>query len=53
MIEVYRAAVAQARGDVAGTVAHARRALDLAGPDDHFAARCRRRVPGPGGLGGR
>ncbi len=37
MIAVYRASVAQARGDVAGTVAHARRALDLAGPDDHHA----------------
>lgn len=37
MIEVYRASVAQARGDLAGTAEHARRALDLAGPDDHFA----------------
>ncbi|HET7763130.1 MAG TPA: AAA family ATPase, partial [Phycicoccus sp.] len=36
MVGVYRASVAQARGDVAGTVAHARRALDLAGPGDHF-----------------
>ena len=36
-IGVYRAALAQARGDVEGTVAHARRALDLAGPDDHLA----------------
>jgi LuxR family maltose regulon positive regulatory protein len=36
MIAVYRASVAQARGDVDGTVAHARRALALAGPDDHF-----------------
>jgi LuxR family transcriptional regulator, maltose regulon positive regulatory protein len=36
MIAVYRASVAQARGDVEGTVAHARRALELAGPDDHF-----------------
>ena len=33
---VYRASVAQARGDVDGTVAHARRALALAGPADHF-----------------
>jgi LuxR family maltose regulon positive regulatory protein len=33
---VYRASVAQARGDVDGTVAHARRALALAGPKDHF-----------------
>jgi LuxR family maltose regulon positive regulatory protein len=36
MIAVYRAAVAQASGDVAGTVSHARRALALAAPDDHF-----------------
>ena len=35
-ISVYRASLAQARGDVAATVRHARRALDLAGPDDHF-----------------
>jgi ATP/maltotriose-dependent transcriptional regulator MalT len=37
MIAVYRAAVAQARGDVDGTVWQARRALRLAGPEDHFA----------------
>ncbi|WP_107771056.1 LuxR C-terminal-related transcriptional regulator [Nocardioides sediminis] len=36
MIEVYRATASQARGDVAGTVAHASRARDLAGPEDHF-----------------
>ena len=36
MAAVYRASVAQARGDVEGTVAHARRALALAGPEDHF-----------------
>jgi LuxR family transcriptional regulator, maltose regulon positive regulatory protein len=36
MIAVYRASVAQARGDVDGTVSHARRALALAGPEDHF-----------------
>ncbi|WP_416954276.1 LuxR C-terminal-related transcriptional regulator [Nocardioides sp. T5] len=36
MIEVYRATASQARGDVAGTTAHAARARDLAGPDDHF-----------------
>ena len=35
-IEVYRASVAQARGDIDGTVAHARRACALAGPEDHF-----------------
>ncbi len=37
MIEVYRASVAQARGDVDATLAHARRALALAAPDDHAA----------------
>lgn len=37
MIAIYRASIAQARGDVDGTVEHARRALDLAGPNDHFA----------------
>lgn len=36
MVAVYRASVAQARGDVDGTVTHARRALALAGPEDHF-----------------
>jgi LuxR family maltose regulon positive regulatory protein len=36
MICVHRASLAQARGDVAGTVRHARHALDLAGPEDHF-----------------
>ncbi len=36
MIAVYRASVAQARGDIAGTVAHARRAFALADPLDHF-----------------
>ena len=35
-ILVYRASLAQARGDVAQTVRHARAALDLAGPEDHF-----------------
>jgi len=43
---VYRAAVAQARGDIDSTVVHARRALDLAGPDDHVA-----RSGGAGFLG--
>ena len=33
-IAVYRAALAQARGDVAGTAEHARRALDLTQPGD-------------------
>ena len=36
-IAMYRAALAQARGDATGTAEHARRALDLAGPDDHLA----------------
>jgi ATP/maltotriose-dependent transcriptional regulator MalT len=36
-IEIYRAAVAQARGDLSGTAAHARRALALADPDHHWA----------------
>jgi LuxR family maltose regulon positive regulatory protein len=45
-IAVYRAALAQGRGDVDGTVAHARRALDLAGPADHVA-----RSGGAGFLG--
>ena len=36
-IAMYRASVAQARGDVDGTVTHARRALELAGPNDHMA----------------
>lgn len=36
-IAVYRASLAQARGDVTGTSDHARRALDLAGPSDHLA----------------
>ncbi|HLL65920.1 MAG TPA: LuxR C-terminal-related transcriptional regulator [Micromonosporaceae bacterium] len=35
-ISVYRASLAQARGDVAGTLHHARHALDLAGPADHL-----------------
>jgi LuxR family maltose regulon positive regulatory protein len=36
VIRIYRASLAQARGDVDGTVRHARAALDLAGPEDHF-----------------
>jgi len=36
-IAMYRASLAQARGDVAGTTRHARLALDLAGPTDHLA----------------
>ena len=36
-IAIYRASVAQARGDAAGSMKLARHALDLAGPDDHLA----------------
>ena len=36
-IALYRAAVAQARGNIDGTLKHARHALDLAGPQDHLA----------------
>ncbi len=36
-IELYRAAHALALGDGPGTVTHARRALDLAAPDDHLS----------------
>jgi LuxR family maltose regulon positive regulatory protein len=36
-IAMYRAALAQARGDATATAEHARRALDLAGADDHLA----------------
>lgn len=35
-ISIYRASLAQADGDVAGIVRHARRALALAGPGDHL-----------------
>lgn len=38
MIEVYRAALAQALNDIAGQQRHARRALELAEPGDHFAS---------------
>jgi LuxR family maltose regulon positive regulatory protein len=36
-IAVYRASLAQARGDVAGMAEYARRAFGLAGPSDHLA----------------
>ncbi|MEP6798719.1 MAG: LuxR C-terminal-related transcriptional regulator, partial [Lapillicoccus sp.] len=36
-IAIYRASLAQARGDAAGTATHARRALELAGPHHHLA----------------
>jgi LuxR family maltose regulon positive regulatory protein len=45
-ISVYRASLAQARGDVAATVRHARHALDLARPEDHLV-----RGAGAGFLG--
>ena len=35
-IEMYRAALDLARGDLDGTVAHAHRAMELAPPDDHL-----------------
>jgi LuxR family maltose regulon positive regulatory protein len=35
-ILIYRASLAQARGDTAGTVRHAQAGLDLAGPGDHM-----------------
>jgi len=37
MVFAYRAAIAQSRGDMAGAAAHARRAYELAHPDDHLA----------------
>ncbi|HEY2576161.1 MAG TPA: LuxR C-terminal-related transcriptional regulator [Streptosporangiaceae bacterium] len=46
-IEVYRAALAMARGDASGTVAHARRALELSAADDHL---CRASASGFLGL---
>jgi LuxR family maltose regulon positive regulatory protein len=36
-IAMYRASLAQARGDVSATAHHAREAFELAGPEDHFA----------------
>jgi LuxR family maltose regulon positive regulatory protein len=36
-IAVYRASLCQARGDISGTAMQARRALDLASPDDHLS----------------
>jgi LuxR family maltose regulon positive regulatory protein len=35
-IALYRTALAQIAGDMAGAIAHAQRAFDLAPPDDHF-----------------
>ena len=36
-VAIYRASLAQARGDSSSTARHAQRALDLAGPGDHFS----------------
>jgi LuxR family transcriptional regulator, maltose regulon positive regulatory protein len=36
-IAVYRASLAQARGDLPAIALHAQRALDMAEPDDHFS----------------
>ncbi len=36
-VAVHRAGLARILGDVAGTMAHARRALEIVGPDDHLA----------------
>jgi LuxR family maltose regulon positive regulatory protein len=47
MIELYRAAQALARGELPGTVRHARRALELAPGDDHL---CRAGASGMLGL---
>jgi LuxR family maltose regulon positive regulatory protein len=35
-VSVYRTALAMAHGDVAGTIAHAQRVLDVIGADDHL-----------------
>lgn len=45
-VAVYRASLAQARGDIEGTARHARHALALARPEDHFV-----RGAGAGFLG--
>ena len=50
---VYRAALAQARGDVPATVAHARHAVDLAGAEDHFVRGAGGRDPRSGCVGRR
>jgi len=36
-LAIYRASLAQARGDAEGTARHAQRALDMAGPGDHLS----------------
>ncbi len=46
LIAAYRACVAQARGDIEGTISFGARALELAGPGDHFA-----RAAGAGFVG--
>jgi LuxR family maltose regulon positive regulatory protein len=47
MIELYRSALALARGDVPGTIRHARRAFDLSPEQDHL---CRASAAGMSGL---
>ena len=47
MIELYRAALALARGDLPGTVRHARRALELSPEEDYL---CRASAAGLSGL---
>jgi LuxR family transcriptional regulator, maltose regulon positive regulatory protein len=47
MIELYRAALAMAQGDLPGTVRHARRALELSPEEDHL---CRASAAGLSGL---
>jgi hypothetical protein len=53
MIELYRAALALARGDGPGTVRHARRVLDLAPADEHLGRAGARGAHGAHVLGGR
>ncbi len=36
-VGIYRASLAQARGDASSTARHAQHALDMAGPGDHFS----------------
>ena len=52
-IAMYRAAVAQARGDTAATANHAQRVLALAGPDRPPRPRGGGRIPGPVPMGQR
>ena len=49
-IAVYRAGIALLRGDAAGTITHARRALELAAEDDHLGQRLGGRSARAGAL---